>query len=153
MTEISLGERLELGADESLVYLLGGHSEDQYAIDSANYWRDRVFAYGVKTAVELRDPSLPGLLSVTDHGEEVFPAFQFDPSSGELNPKAAIVNLALGTLAVSVELQIRPWEMAMWWVDDSHGYMDEEDGAPVDLLSDSSKSDLLLAAAYDEIQT
>lgn len=115
-------------------------------IEGVSKLRRSVLEHGYLTSSQLRDESNPSLLGVLDHLDLIYPAFQFEEGTSEPLPKAAVINIALGSTA----LKMRPWEIAMWWVS-ANG---ELDGAtPVEALQKPDPEDLLMQAAYAEIYT
>lgn len=136
--QAKLRARLKLGADEELSAMFGPQGTEV-----ASRLRANVLQNGFFTAAEIRDVKAPGLLVITDHDEDIYPAFQFEPGTAELAPQAAVANMCLNTIE-----GMRAWEVAMWWVS-SNGYLDGP--TPVEILSDGDPEGLLWDAIYAEV--
>lgn len=77
------------------------------------------------------------IFGVPHHGRTVFPAFQFDPTSGELRPAIRRVLTALPTERLS------DWEVALWWAA-ANGWLGGR--RPVDLIDDEPEAITIAAA-------
>lgn len=136
--------RIELGADEDLLALFGRtpDSENRTSVDNI---RRHVLSKNYLTEDKIGDTSNPALLAISDHGETLYPAFQFEPGTAELRPQAAVINHVLKTLTPD---GLRPWEIATWWVA-GNGYLDGD--SPVNVMLQNDSDHLLADALYAEI--
>ncbi|MGI8728789.1 MAG: toll/interleukin-1 receptor domain-containing protein [Solirubrobacteraceae bacterium] len=80
------------------------------------------------------------VFGVTYHGRTVYPAFQFEPVSGELRQ---VVRAVLTALPVG---RMSEWEVALWWTA-ANGWLG--DRRPVDLLDDDPDGIVAAAAGLE----
>lgn len=107
--EQALSRRLQLGADQDLLALFGGDLDDGDAgfVESG---RHEIFAQGFLTEADISfDRSL--LLAVVDHGEMLYPGFQFELGSAVPLRGAAYANALINSSG-----DFHPWEAAFWWI-------------------------------------
>jgi hypothetical protein len=77
------------------------------------------------------------LLALPDHGELLYPAFQFDPATSAPYP-------AIGKVSEYMDPTESPWGVVAWWKR-PHEYLDRRE--PRELLSSHSEDELLVTAA------
>lgn len=136
--------RLKLGADRDLLALFGRDRDDQdddaAEIDSG---RQELFAQGIFTQADLPDVDAAAaeVLAVTDHGEVIFPAFQFEGTN--LHPVIAEVNRIIKSTG-----EMLAWEHGYWWVSNT-GLLDGR--TPLETLM-AGDFEALLEAAKKEME-
>lgn len=139
-----LSKRIRRGADSKLLNLFG---EDRNGSDAASLaeidsGRADLFDKGIFVKDEMPDIDADALelLAVTDHGETVYPAFQFNGSS--LHPVAAEVNRIIKSRG-----EMLAWEHAFWWIS-NNGLLDGR--TPFSAL-EAGEFDMLLEAVRREM--
>lgn len=135
-----LARRLQLGADQDLLSLFGGDLDEgsKVAVESGRY---EIFARGFLAEADV-DGDTSELLGVTDHGEVLYPGFQFEPGTAVPLPAAAYANGLL--LAAG----FHPWEAAFWWISNTLLLPDER--TPLEMLDmNSEEAEILLRRAAE----
>lgn len=128
--------RIEKGADAELLALFGyGPDENQEGIDGL---RRNVLKSGYFAKNEVDTTNIVGVL---DHREEIYPAFQFDPSTKQ--PRAIVQSV--NSLFLD-DKDFRNWEIAMWWIS-PNGYLD---GLTPEETLGTSLEDILESVAKEE---
>lgn len=138
--ECVLARRLQLGADQDLLSLFGGDLDDGSA-ESVESGRYEIFARGFLTEADVGGDTSE-LLGVTDHGEVLYPGFQFEPGTAVPLPAAAYAN---GLLLAA---DFHPWEAAFWWISNTLLLPDER--TPLEMLDmNSEEAEILLRRAAE----
>jgi hypothetical protein len=132
-------KRIELGADASLLALFGYDNPSENT-QSVTELRKYVLEGGFYTRGQVETENV---ISVADHGDEIYPAFQFDILSKQPIPILQEINKVLLTD------DMRPWEAAMWWTT-SNGYLDGR--TPVEVIGTDFEQ-YLFEAVQEEVNS
>lgn len=139
--------RLRMGADTELLHLFGLSTpdEDPAAASEINSGRQAILEQGFFAAREAVGvvPEDPEVLIITDHGEDICPAFQFEPKSNLLRDGVGKINRIIKS-----SKDFLPWEHAFWWIS-NNGLLDGR--TPIEVL-EAGDLPLLTEAALREIE-
>lgn len=137
-----LSRRIQLGADEELLGLFGGDLDggDGEFVESG---RQEILARGFLVEADI-DGDDSALLAVMDHGELLYPGFQFEAGSAVPLPVAAYANTLLKAG------DFHPWEAAFWWISNT-GLLDGK--TPLEVLDANTPeaADFLRGAVEAEV--